>query len=111
MTAPAHGRSSFVSSDAVQTLATLRNQHAEFNPHADELTRVLLNDDDGLLPLYENRFEGYALLQRITQKTGFGLVNPRALVPSTGDDVHYNAWLTIARPGQRKLLRLQFCNV
>lgn len=41
-------------------------------------------------------FDGYALLQRITQITGNGLIIPRAMVPSTGKDVPYNALLTIA---------------
>lgn len=49
-----------------------------------------------MVPLYDNRFNGHALLQRITQKTGQGLINLRALISSTRDDVSYNALLTIA---------------
>lgn len=78
---------------------TLRDRHARSNPCADELTRVLFSDDvDGLVLLYGNQFDGYALLQLIMQKSGYSIINPRSLVSSTGDDVRYNAWLTIAEP-------------
>lgn len=90
-TAPANGRSSFASSDAVQKLVTLRNRHAEPNTREDELVRLLFNDNDGLVPLSDNRFDGYAVLQRITQRTIYGLIKSRALIPFTGDDVRYNA--------------------
>lgn len=50
------------------------------------------------MPLYIYQLGGYALLQRSTQKTGYGLINSGALVSSTGEYVPYNAWLTIAGP-------------
>lgn len=58
----------------------------------------MFSDDDGLVPLNDYQFDSYALVQRITQKTNYGYINPRALVPSTGDDAPYNAWLTIEGP-------------
>lgn len=96
-TAPTHGRGSFVRSDVLQTLATLRDRNAGSDPQEDELVRVLLGDDR-LVLLFNHHFDSYALLQRITQLPGYGLINLRAVVPSTGDDVRYNAWLTIAGP-------------
>lgn len=51
-----------------------------------------------MVPLYNNQFDGYARLLRITQRIGYGLMNPRVMVPFTGEDVRYNAWLTIAVP-------------
>lgn len=68
---------------------TLEPQH-RVRLRDDELVRVLFGVD-GLVPLYNHQIDIYALMQRITQKTGYGLINPRALVLSTGKDVRYNA--------------------
>lgn len=61
----------------------------------------MYDDFNGLIPPYDNQFDGYALLLRITQRTRYGLINLHALVPFTGDDVRYNAWFTIARPASK----------
>lgn len=52
------------------------------------------------MPLYNNQFDGYALLQCDTQKTGIGLISTRALDHSTGKLVSYNAWHTIVGPDE-----------
>lgn len=60
------------------------------------------------MPLYNHQFDGDALLQRVTQKTGYGLINLRALGPFTGEDVRYNAWLTIAEPAEENYCAFNF---
>lgn len=45
VTARAHCRGSFVSSDAAQALASLRDKNTGFDYREDELLRVLFKDD------------------------------------------------------------------
>lgn len=90
VTAPAHCRSSFVSSDSLQALATLWDETAGSDTRKDVLVRVFFCDH-GQVPLYIHQFDGYPLLQRIKQKTGYVLINIRALFPFTNEDERYNS--------------------
>lgn len=76
----------------------------------DELVRVLLNDDDGRVPLCDKlrRLRATA----VHHAKGYGLLNPHALAPSTCDDVRNNAWLTIAGPAGENncAINLAMCN-
>lgn len=64
----------------------------------------------GHMPLFNHQFDKYALLQCITQRTIDDLLNPRALLYSTCDEIETNAWLKIACMAGKKIA-IQSCNI